>query len=115
MEPETYGQKIARLRNERGETQEEAAKGAGVPKRTLQDVEADKSTRPQRATRLALDRYFNIEGDTESERETWSPDVKTYLDLMGAALEALPEHDREREMRVQWRDYLARHASRNHG
>lgn len=96
---ETYGQMIARLREQRGWSQEDLARAAGVPKRTIQDVELDKVQRPQRRTRTKLQAALGIEGDPEETRSSWPTDVQVYLDVMGAFLSNFTEARRLEIMR----------------
>ena len=105
-EEETYGRKIARLRGERGLTQDDVAEQSGVPKRTLQDVEGDKREGQQRKTRLKLNAFFGIEGTAEEDARSRSEDVQAYSDLMGAALEALPENERMGVMTALWKELI---------
>jgi len=99
---ESYGDQVRRLRKERGLTQPQLAKAAGFSVRTLQDVEAGKSERPQRETRLKLAAILDIEGDADEERDSWSADVKLILDIIGAGLETMTS-----EGRLAWlRDVL---------
>lgn len=64
---ETYGQMVARVRDERGWTQKDLAQRSGVPLRTLQDVELDVRKNPQRTTRMRLAAALGIEGTVEGE------------------------------------------------
>lgn len=104
---ETYGQMIARLREERGWSQEELAQHADVPKRTIQDVELDKVKTPQRRTRTKLEMALDIEGNAEQTRRSWPADVQVFLDVMGAFLSALPENRRLDMMREITMDIVA--------
>lgn len=106
MAQETYGQQVARLRDERGWTQDKLAAESGVPKRTLQDVELDKG-KPQRGTRLKLNMALGIEGDAATTRSEWPTDVQTYLDILGAFFTALPESER-----VEWMSRIAQAVAR---
>lgn len=94
---ESYGQKVRRLRKERGWTQQDLAAESGVPRRTIQDVEVDKHGRPQRATLLALNAALDIEGNPEEERAGWTTDVQVILDIVGAYLMTLTP-----EERIKW-------------
>ena len=94
MNAETYGQQVARLRKELGLTQQQLAEQSGVPKRTIQDVEGDKRGKPQRSTRLALNKALGIEGHAEAEREEWPDDVKVILDILGAYLMTMTPSER---------------------
>ena len=90
---ETYGQRVAQLREELGDTQEEFAERTGVPLRTLQDIENGKVTRPQRKTRQLLDAAFGL-ADLEPTFSNWPSDVDGFTKLLGAFLSALPEDRR---------------------
>lgn len=94
MSGETYGQRVTRLRGERGWTQDDLAERSGVPKRTIQDVELDKRKSPQRNTRLRLNAALDIAGDPNDERQSWPNDVQVFLDIMGAWLTTLDEETR---------------------
>lgn len=91
---ETYGQTIARLREEHGWSQEDLARAAGVPKRTIQDIELDKVKTPQRRTRTKLAMALDIEGDAEETRQHWPNDIQAFLNTMGALLSNVDEHRR---------------------
>lgn len=90
---DTYGERLAHARDELGLTQEQFALRIGIPTRTLQDIEAGKVTRPQRLTREKIDSALNLqpEGATAAE---WPPDLRAFLELLGAFLFALPEDAR---------------------
>lgn len=93
---ETYGQMVSRLRKARGWTQAELADRSGVKLRTLQDIEADKVSKPHRDNRLGLARALDIPGDKTSEMETWDEDVETILSIIGAYLMTLSPPERIR-------------------
>lgn len=95
MMVETYGQRVARLRDELRITQDEFATRVGIPKRTLQDIESGKVARPQRKTREKIEAALGA-GDPEQTREDWPIDVKVFLDVMGVFLSGLPAPARER-------------------
>ena len=95
---ETYGDKVARMRRDLGLTQQELADRAGLHLRTLQGVESNTSKKPQRATRLALARVLDIEGDADAERAEWPEDVQLILDIIGAHLANMATH----EDRLRW-------------
>lgn len=106
MSGELYGQKVRKMREQRGWTQEELASRAGVPKRTLQDVEAAVGTKgPQRRTRERIDAALGIGQAAEAEvtealitaAEGWPRDVRTMALIIGQWLAALPEADRDQE------------------
>lgn len=107
MSGETYGQKVRRLRKERGWTQDDLAKESGVPKRTLQDVELDKHKTVHRATRAPLNATLGIEGDAEEERQSWPNDVQVFLDIMGAWLTTLDEETRLERISQLVRDVVS--------
>jgi len=66
---ETYGQMVARVRDEHGWTQKELAQRSGVPLRTLQDVELDTHNvrGPQRDTKLRINAALGIEGGNKAK------------------------------------------------
>lgn len=103
---EIYGQTVRRLRGERGWTQDELADRAGIPKRTLQDVEAGNGTKgPQRRTREKIDAALGLGLNAEAEvidaliaaAQDWPRDVRTMVLIIGQWFAALPETDRDRE------------------
>lgn len=94
---ESYGQTVQRLRRARGWTQRELAAESGVPLRTIQDVELDKHSKPQRTTRLALNQTLDIVGDPRQERADWPSDVSAILDIFGAFLMLLTP-----DQRLEW-------------
>jgi len=94
---ELYGDQVRRLRKERGMTQRQLADAAGLSTRTLQDVEANKSERPQRDTRLKLAQVLEIAGEPDEERDDWSPRVKMILDVIAPGLETMTE-----EAQLRW-------------
>lgn len=95
---ESYGQTIAKLRDERQWTQRELAEHAGVPLRTIQDIELDKVRKPQRKTAQRLAAALDIEGDARETRQSWANDVQLFLDMMGAFLSEFPETQRLKMM-----------------
>lgn len=104
--PDTYGDRVAHVRREMGLTQEEFAAEAGMPTRTLQDIETGKVARPQKQTRDKIEAVLNLrpEGQTEAE---WPPDLDAYLKLEGAFLFALSGEQRAAYINARIRD-LAR-------
>ena len=90
---QTYGERVARARDELGLTQEQFADGAGVPLRTLQDIENGKVERPQRKTRDKIDAFLGLHQEGETAEE-WTSDVQAFLDIFGAYLTALPQAER---------------------
>lgn len=96
---ESYGRRVVRLRKARKWTQKQLADESGVPLRTLQNIEADKSQKPHKGTILALNSALGIEGNAEETRAAWPRDIQTYLDIIGAFLDKMPEHRREAAMR----------------
>jgi len=65
---------LARLRAERGLTQEDVYEATGVPARTLQDIESGRSRRPQRATFEPLLAFLAPDGPTrELLLRAWRP------------------------------------------
>lgn len=104
-----YGERLAQIRDELGWTQEQMADTIGIPPRTLQDIEAGKVTRPQRATRAKIDAFLGSRREGET-REEWPEDLRVFLDLFGAYLANLPESERIRAQnrtirRMAQRDY----------
>jgi transcriptional regulator with XRE-family HTH domain len=95
---ESYGRMIARLRKERGWTQQDLADHAGVGKRTVQSIEAGESKKPQQAKVDAIARALDIEGSPEEAARRWTKDIETFRDVVGAYLAALPEADRKDAM-----------------
>lgn len=90
---ETYGERVAKLRDELGWTQEQLAEHTGIPLRTLQDIESGKVAKPQRRTRERIDAAFGAlrPGQAVSERTEF---VNAFLDLLGTWLMAIPEDAR---------------------
>lgn len=99
MASESYGELVARIRDEKGWKQKDLAARAKVPLRTLQSIESGETQKPQRATRIALNEALGIEGDVQQERESWPADVQIFLDMMGAWLTSMPEGQRLSRMR----------------
>lgn len=96
MNSNTYGDEIARARTERGWTQEDLAERSGVPKRTIQEIESGRVSKPQRATDIKLRQTLDIEGDPVRERASWPEDVAAIVDIVGARLMTLTPADRIR-------------------
>lgn len=90
---ETYGERLARARDELGLTQEQFAEESGIPLRTLQDIENGKVARPQRKTRALVDAYLGLNQAGQTAEE-WTSDVQAFLDILGAYLTALPQTER---------------------
>jgi len=93
---ENYGEMIARVRREHDWTQADLAEKSGVPQRTIQEIEAGRTDRPQRSTRTALNLALDIEGVAADERATWPIEVQVFLDIMGAFLTTMDETERVR-------------------
>lgn len=91
MAGESYGQMVVRVRNEKGWTQDDLARESGVPRRTLQNYEADAVDRPSRKNVLAINRALDIEGDLQVERSGRPRNVELFLDMMGTHLMNLDE------------------------
>lgn len=97
IEMETFGEQVARLRDERKWSQQHLAEVSGVPKRTIQEIEAGRVTDPQRRNRLKLMQALDIEGDAERERAEWPNQVQAILDIVGAYLMTLTPAEQ-----IQW-------------
>jgi transcriptional regulator with XRE-family HTH domain len=95
MTEETYGQRVARLRDAQGLTQDQFAAKVGIPKRTLQDLELGNVAKPQRRTREKIDAALGL-ATPEETREEWPLDVRVFLDMMGAWLSTMGEAERLR-------------------
>lgn len=97
-----YGDSIRAAREARGWTQDELAGHSGVPKRTIQEIENGRVSKPQRATDLKLRQVLDIEGNPEKERAEWPEDVQAIVDIVGATLMAISPAER-----IQWfRDFM---------
>lgn len=89
-----YGDRIREAREARGWTQADLAEQSGVPKRTIQEVETGRVTKPQRSTDLKLRAALDIEGDAARERSEWPEDVAAIVDIVGAYLMTLTPAER---------------------
>lgn len=96
-EMKEYGDIVREAREAHGWTQDELAGHSGVPKRTIQEIENGRVTKPQRATDLKLRQALDLEGNAERERSSWPEDVQAILDIVGATLMALTPAER-----IQW-------------
>lgn len=94
---ETYAEMILRAREARGWTQAELAEQSGVPKRTIQEIEAGRVAKPQRSTDLKLRQALELEGDPQRERSEWPDDVAAIVDIVGAWLLTITPAER-----IQW-------------
>lgn len=94
MTEEKYGEKVARLRGELKLSQPDLHEMSGVPLRTIQNVENNPDSRPQRKTRLALNKALGIEGTAQVEREEWPDDVSVFLDVIGVWLMTMEQEER---------------------
>lgn len=92
-----YGDKIRAAREAHDWTQEELAERSGVPKRTIQEIETGRVSRPQRTTDLKLRRALDLEGDPVRERSAWPDDVAAIVDIVGAYMLTLTPAER-----IQW-------------
>ena len=93
---ESYGERVARLREELGITQEVLAERIGIPKRTLQDIENGRVVRPQRRTREKIDAALDIGhgvGTPSIDDEEFG-DLPAFLHLLEVYLVALSVEDR---------------------
>lgn len=93
---EEYGDRIRGARESRGWTQEELAQHSGVPKRTIQEIENGRVSKPQRSTDLKLRQALGLEGDPVRERSEWPEDVAAIVDLVGAVMMTLTPAERVR-------------------
>jgi transcriptional regulator with XRE-family HTH domain len=93
MSEETYGLRVARLRDAQGLTQDQFAFRVGIPKRTLQDLELGNVAKPQRRTREKIDAALGL-ASPEETREEWPLDVRVFLDMLGAWLSTMEEPER---------------------
>jgi transcriptional regulator with XRE-family HTH domain len=93
---QNYGDTIRTARETRGWTQDELAAESGVPKRTIQEIENGRVSKPQRATDLKLRTALEIEGDPVRERSEWPDDVATIVDIVGAYMMTLTPAERIR-------------------
>jgi len=107
---ESYGEMIARLRDEKGWTQDDLVEATGgeVSKRALQAIEAGETQSPQRRTRQVLAQALDIEGDAEKTRGALPIDVRAFLNAIGVALSHVDEAEREEVMRANAEDLFAR-------
>jgi transcriptional regulator with XRE-family HTH domain len=92
-----YGEVVLRAREAQGWTQQQLADASGVPKRTIQEIEAGRVSKPQRATDLKLRQALEIEGDATRERDDWPADVGAIVDIVGAWLMTKTPAER-----IQW-------------
>lgn len=92
---QTYGKRVAQLRDDLHLTQEQFAEASGVPLRTLQDIEHEKVTRPQRKTRERIDAALGaLQPGEQGALDPLPEDVRLFLDLETVYLMALPEESR---------------------
>lgn len=92
-----YGDAILQAREGLGWTQDELAEHSGVPKRTIQEIEAGRVGKPQRSTDLKLRQALDLEGDATRERSEWPDDVAAIVDIVGAWLLTVSPAER-----IQW-------------
>jgi transcriptional regulator with XRE-family HTH domain len=82
-------------RGEAGLTQEELADETGVHVNTIKNLEAGKTKRPSAQTIASLRNRLGTGPSTPVEvREEFDRHTRSFLDLMGAYLMALPEDQR---------------------
>jgi transcriptional regulator with XRE-family HTH domain len=91
-----YGDRIREAREARGWTQDDLAEHSGVPRRTIQEIEAGRVRKPQRATDLKLRQVLDLEGAPEEEHDAWPEDVQAIVDIVGAYLMTLAPAERIR-------------------
>lgn len=105
-ERRTLAKQIRPARKQRGWTQAELAKRAGVALGVVSAMERETAT-PQAATLTAVCRVLGIptEGGDPSPAKcedcaSWSSDVKVALDILGLYLESFSPEDREGKIRA---------------
>lgn len=91
-------QLVKAARKRKGWTQKDLADAAGIYSGTVSNFELGK-TEPQPHHLRAMLQALDLEGEAgdavaSATRSEFSPDVKTFLDVMGLFLEALPESER---------------------
>lgn len=97
-----YGDFIRVAREAHGWTQGELSAHSGVPKRTIQEIESGRVTKPQRSTDIKLRKVLDLAGEPEGDRPEWPEDVREMADIVGATLAAMPPAER-----VRWfRDFI---------
>lgn len=99
MEDEALKDRARRARRTAGKTQEQVAEEAGVSLRTYQNFEGGRSY-PQGANLRSILHVLGLdetqEAKAEATREEWPPEVRVFLDMLGAYLATLPEDERLR-------------------
>ena len=85
---------IREARKARGWNQDDLAAHSGVPKRTIQEIENGRVTKPQRATDLKLRQSLGLEGDPTRERSEWPEDITKIIDTVAAWLMTLTPAER---------------------
>lgn len=90
---DNYGARLASAREELGLTQDQFAERAGIPPRTLQDIENGRVQKPQRKTQAKIDAFLGLHPEHEIADE-WTADVRAFLAILGAYLQALPVEER---------------------
>jgi transcriptional regulator with XRE-family HTH domain len=95
-------QLVKAARKRKGWTQKDLADAAGIYFGTVSNFELGK-TEPQPHHMRAMLHALDLEGEAGDDvaaesRSEWDPDVKTFLDMMGLFLMALPEDDRREVM-----------------
>jgi transcriptional regulator with XRE-family HTH domain len=95
-------QLVKSARKRKGWTQRDLAEAAGIYFGTISNFELGK-TEPQPHHLRAILQALDLEGQAGDDqasgtRSEWDPDVKTFLDMMGLFLTALPEGERTEVM-----------------
>lgn len=90
-------ERVRSARKSRGWTQRQMAEQAGVSLRTYQNFENRAGT-PQGANLRAILKAVEIdtigEDTAEATRDAWPPDIRVYLDVIGAFLSTMSEEER---------------------
>jgi transcriptional regulator with XRE-family HTH domain len=91
---ETYAGRLSAAMREQGLTQGELADAIGIPKRTLQEILAEKTTTPQRETRRKIEAFFGM-GTPEEARVGFRRETRLVGDMFMAFVDSLPEDERD--------------------
>lgn len=103
-----FNQQVANAREDRGLTQAEVAEAVGMSLRAYGDFETGKTHRLQARNRRSLMRFFGWDresepADTVAESDEWPPDIRVFLDMIGAFLSRMDEESRLAWMREETR------------